>query len=570
MTAKPGFLEIWQIGNNGMRNPYRLQNGLLAYANYQKYGHLGTKQDQIDFTEYLNQQGVINSDLEKTNDGTHARKWRYIAQKMGFIYPKVAKGHDQTELGEIDTFTPSGNAYLACKSRAAVYDCFLRAQMMPTEESLYHKGYYFSPIRYTSAVMLELKKLCGSSDIDQLCFDTCVQTADPTIPPVNVAKRIVELKERENKAASRRVFKRDYENSLPYTKNHGNFHDYGNTNKRYFILTGLFEKSGKGIRIAEGKEKLVELIAYGDFPKQKDAFQWQVESCSIPELPTDNAVTALGYYKDIVDVAKSYHILPEKSAKELADASAHEINIARYDLEDRIFDAKEDLYALDQPKEYEEITNYLSLIQSTGRNSAKCEFNGKELSVPASERPAYLEWIAWRSFLAIDHMTNTAAESRHFNIDSSFLPTNTAGGGDCDVYVECGNLIFVVEVTLTSGSRQESAETESVRRHVSDITRKYADKTVLGVFIANEVASETYNTFKNNSYIFDDDVECNPRIVPLTIKQFQRIFNYLFRDGEKYATPQNFARIYDELDEEKSSFSKWRTHIADQINALAV
>ena len=564
-------LDIWQIGNNGMRNPNRLQNGLLAYSRYPMIGHIGNikkigKEEEIAFSEYLNEEGVITADLQK-NDGTHARKWRYVAQKMGFIFPPVPKGHLQDELGDLNMFTPSGKSFLECTSRAAIYDCFLRAQIVSTEESKYQKGFYFSPIRYTAAVLLELKKINGSTSVDQLCFDTCIQTSDPTMEPKSVALKIVDLVNAEKAAVSKRVFKNKYIAGLDYPKEKKNFRDYGNTNRRYFILTGLFEKDGNGLKIAEGKESLVKLIACGTFVEdEQDLFDIQKKVCNIPSLPIDEPQTALNYYGDVIELAKKYHILPQHSMEQLKNRSAHDINIARYNLEDRIFEAKEDIYALEQQDQSEEIDALLTLVQKPKGGSATV--NGNEVEVPQSERPAYLEWIAWRAFLAIDHMTNTAADARHFNVDSSFLPTGTAGGGDCDVLIECGDNIFVVEVTLTSGSRQESAETESVRRHVSDIMRKNPGKNVKGVFLANVVASETYNTFKNESYIFDDDEEYHPHILPLTIAQFQTVFRYLFKDGKASATPQNFIKIFDDLDREKSTFRIWRNHIENQIAAL--
>ncbi len=564
-------LDIWQIGNNGMRNPSRLREGLLAYEEYPKIGFIGNrrgtgKKEEIDFSTYLNEKQVIVANLEK-NDGTHARKWRYVAQKMGYIFPPVAKGHEQSELGELNLFTPSGKAFLESTSRAALYDCFLRALIVSTEESKYKKGAYFSPIRYTAAVLLELEKLNGSIAVDQLCFDTCIQTSDPTIPPIEVAHKIVNLTLAENAAPSKKVFKKEYIAGLDYANDNQNFRDYGNTNRRYFILTGLFEKEGNGIKIAEGKKSFVELIAFPDFiDDEQDLFIIQKKVCNIPELPVDDPKIALRYYGDVIKLAKKYHILPKVSVEELKGKSAHDINIARYNLEDMIFEAKEDKYAAEQPSKSEEIDTLLTLVQKPKGGTATV--NGCEVEVPQSERPAYLEWIAWRAFLAIDHMTNTAANARHFNVDSSFLPTGTAGGGDCDVLIECGNDIFVVEVTLTEGSRQESAETESVRRHVCDIMRLNPNKNVKGVFLANAVAPETYNTFKNESYIFNDDTEYHPHIVPFTISQFQSVFRFLFRDGELYATPKDFIKVFDELDKEKTNFKTWRDHIEAKIGAL--
>ena len=77
-----------------------------------------------------------------------------------------------------------------------------------------------------------------------------------------------------------------------------------------------------------------------------------------------------------------------------------------------------------------------------------------------------------------------------------------------------------------------------------------------------------YNTFKNESYIFDDDYECSPHIVPLTIEQFRTIFGYLFRDGNKYADPKNLISIYEKLDQNKTNFKVWREHIDREIKAL--
>ncbi len=564
-------LDIWQIGNNGMRNPYRLQKGLLAYAKYPKIGRIGNrkgvgKAEEIEFSDYLAEVGIIDAD-KGVNDGTHARKWRYVAQKMGFIFPKAAGNHLQEELGDLNMFTPSGLAFLNCKSLSAQYDCFLRAQMVSTEQSIYRKDFYFSPIRYGAAVLIELEKISGSSYIDQLSFDTCLQTADPTISPKVVAANIYNLMKEENAAPSKKVFKANYIKNLDYDLNHHNFQDYGNTNRRYFVITGLFEKAGKGLKIAEGKHALVELIAFPGFVEsEQDPFVIQQRVCNIPSLPLDNARIALKYYAEVIALSKNYRVLPEKTIDQLSNSSAHDINIARFNLEDRILASKEDIYANKQPDQSKEIDVYLSLIQKATSTTVMCD--GKEIYIPQDERPAYLEWIAWRSFLAINHMTNTSIQARHFNVDSSIFPTGTAGGGDCDVLIECGNNIFVVEVTLTTGSRQESAETESVRRHVSDIMRKNPNKNVRGVFMANLVASETYNTFKNESYIFDDDMECQPHIVPLTIAQFQTIFRYLFRDGKTYATPENFISVFERLDKNKTNFRIWREHIEREIAML--
>lgn len=48
------------------------------------------------------------------------------------------------------------------------------------------------------------------------------------------------------------------------------------------------------------------------------------------------------------------------------------------------------------------------------------EENEVELRIPRDERPAYLEWILWRAFLAIDTLVNKPYEVRSFKIDQDF------------------------------------------------------------------------------------------------------------------------------------------------------
>ena len=50
--------------------------------------------------------------------------------------------------------------------------------------------------------------------------------------------------------------------------------------------------------------------------------------------------------------------------------------------------------------------------------------------------------------------------------------------------------VIVVEVTLSTNSRQEAMEGEPVRRHVADLVQKYK-KPVYGLFVANKIDSNT-------------------------------------------------------------------------------
>ena len=83
-------IEIWQVGNTGLRNPNRIQEGFKAFANSPYVGNL-RKENEIDFMNFLNTQGIIQNEDGKDTSGSHARKWRLMFSKNGFIYPQVKK-----------------------------------------------------------------------------------------------------------------------------------------------------------------------------------------------------------------------------------------------------------------------------------------------------------------------------------------------------------------------------------------------------------------------------------------------------------------------------------------------
>lgn len=51
-------IEIWQVGNTGLRNPNRIQDGFRVFANSPYVGNL-RKENEIDFMKFLNSQGII-------------------------------------------------------------------------------------------------------------------------------------------------------------------------------------------------------------------------------------------------------------------------------------------------------------------------------------------------------------------------------------------------------------------------------------------------------------------------------------------------------------------------------
>ena len=86
---------------------------------------------------------------------------------------------------------------------------------------------------------------------------------------------------------------------------------------------------------------------------------------------------------------------------------------------------------------------------------------------------------------------------------------------------EFDGFTIVVEVTLTSSSRQEAAEGEPVRRHVAKIAND-TDRTVYGLFIATTIDSNTAHTFRLGDWYLPDDTKRSLQIVPLTLEDFRK------------------------------------------------
>jgi hypothetical protein len=136
----------------------------------------------------------------------------------------------------------------------------------------------------------------------------------------------------------------------------------------------------------------------------------------------------------------------------------------------------------------------------------------------------------WRAFLAIDSLKNKPFNARRFKIDQDFLPVCTAPGNGPDLIFVFEDFVVVVEVTLTESSRQEASEGEPVRRHVAEVVMQYG-KPVYGLFIANNIDSNTAESFRYGVWYARGDTRMNLDIVPLTLNQFKVFFEAMFRSG---------------------------------------
>lgn len=521
-------IDIWLVGNTGLRNPNRIQEGFAVFTVSSFAGNLRGKDNEIGFMNLLNEKGVIQNKDGKDESGSHARKWRLMFAKNGFIYPQIKKQDgNQDDLGKLDTVTPFGRSFLQADTFPAVQECYLRA--MSVEQFVMPDGcHHFSPLRWLLGIMTELEKRTGTSELSRIEFALWGHTTNPGYDLGQVVDNILDLRSRRQDALSKRVFDKQEiaKRSEYYNKKKENFLDYSDMNMRYLRISGLLQRKGRGLIIVPAKHVLAEKLAKSTASTESILNEYKL-LCNGAPLPTDNLDIAKTLLHDLMSQMKDRHILYDIS--DLPLTTPTEINIARQRLENILSQTDEIQYANDQRNQWQEIADYMSLLIKGGGKTVYDEDNAIE--VPKDETPMYLEWVLWRAHLAINHMVNKPYEVRGFKLDSDFMPVSTAGGGKGDLYCEFKDFTILTEVTMSASSRQEAMEGEPVRRHVSDAVLKY-DKPVYGLFIAVKIDTNTAETFRHGVWYARNDVKQRLDIVPLTLDQFRKYFVCMFKGSK--------------------------------------
>lgn len=554
-------IKIWLVGNTGLRNPNRIQEGFAVFAASSFVGKL-RDENEIGFMNLLNEKGIIHNESGKDASGSHARKWRLMFAKNGYIYPQVnKKDGNQEDLGAMDDITPFGRTFLKADTFPAVQECFLRAMSVEQFE-MPDKTTYFSPLRWMLAIMLELEKRTGSTEMSRIEFALWGHTTNPSYNLSEVVDHILDLRQRRAKAPAKRTFDKNEikERGKYYDKKPENFTDYCDMNMRYLRISGMFQRKGRGIMIVPAKHLLAEKLAKTTATSESlmDAYK---QLCSGAPLPTDNIDVAKTLLEDLKKQMKERHIVYDISDLPL-DTPA-EINIARQRLEDTLAKTDEIQYANDQCNQWKEIADYMSLLIKGGGKLVYDEDNAIE--IPKDETPAYFEWTLWRAALAIDHIVNKPYEVRGFRLDADFLPVTAAGGGKGDLYCEFEDFMILTEVTMSTSSRQEAMEGEPVRRHVSDAVLNY-DKPVYGLFLAIRIDTNTAETFRHGIWYAKGDVKQRLDIVPLSLEQFRRHFVSMFEG--KQARPEHLRDLILQCETERDNLEApaWMRYIESVVD----
>ena len=521
-------IDIWLVGNTGLRSPNRIQEGFRIYAESPFVGNFRGRDNEIGFMNLLNERGIIHNEAGKDVSGSHARKWRLMFAKNGLIYPQLKKEDGaQDSLGALDAITPFGRTFLIADTYPAMQECFLRA--MSVAQFPLPEGGYFAPLRWVLTIMLELERRTGSSEISRIEFALWAQTTTPQDDLSAVADRILDLRERRQRAASKRKFDRGEieRRAACYHKKADNFLDYTDMNMRYLRITGIFQRRGRGLMILPTKHLLAEQLAQSSVSEDSLLYAYKVLCAGAP-LPTDDVPVARKLLDDLQKLLKERHIAFEPPAPPLE--TAVQINVARQRLEQLLAQTDEMQYARRQCHEWREISDYMTLILRGGGKKTYDE--DYEIEVPRDELPVYLEWILWRAILAINHLTTMPYEVRGFKMDADFMPVSTAGGGKGDLYSEFDDFAILTEVTMSLSSRQEAMEGEPVRRHVSDAVLRWAPKPVYGLFVAVKIDTNTAETFRHGIWYTKQEERQELEIVPLTLAQYQAYFNAMFESGK--------------------------------------
>lgn len=274
-------IDIWMIGNTGMRNPWRIPEGFNIYVESDQVGYLRTPAEQQKFKRLLACKGVIGGDPNKDKDASITRKYRLVFGKYGFTYPKVTSKDVfiQDDLGPIDAITPLGNLFYNARTRAMQQECFLRGLMVPMEEI--DATTSFSPLLWTLQVMLKMYSMVRDYRLSFIEFAVCVQTSNPLNNISDVCNRIIEIRGNRRNACDHNSFdeKLIHDEWTHYCKEEKNFREYADVNIRYLKTSGVIKEAGTGITLDPQYLQLIQSIAKNALSR-KSKLERYLELCN--------------------------------------------------------------------------------------------------------------------------------------------------------------------------------------------------------------------------------------------------------------------------------------------------
>lgn len=530
----------WHFGNTTVRNPMRIRDGLAVLKNPTLNGHLIGKEQESLLAYELDKAGVIN--LGQTDPDFMGRKWRSCFSQLGFITHKftrnlnpgekdpiiieVIKDHPELGLtGQPYQLTPSGLRMIEAETVQEQQECMLRALLAYEIPSLIEPNngeYSFNPFIFILQVLKKLSAVENPRGLSSVEMGI-VQSYRDHSKVDQVVQEILNFRA-ERDAAIGRVARRKIDNQLLENLanaaglKRGTIKDYTDVNFRYPRLTGLVSLKDKRLVLNEKKLPVIDAILAGG-PKiygKENHHKYLLRLWKGAELPTDNEATAreeiLRFKHLLIDSGVQPELIP--LIPDTQDVA--ELNQIRLRLEVLYQQVLEKKFASEQNAD-EQVKEIIAYLKSIDRQPIDDAYD-----IEIDDEPAYLEWAVWRAFLAINQLVNKPHEARRFRVDQDFFPLGCAPGNGPDMIFEFEDYVLVVEVTLTSSSRQEAAEGEPVRRHVAKEKANVnatTGKPVYGLFLARTIDNNTAETFRIGVWYNGDEPDFI-NIVPITLKQF--------------------------------------------------
>jgi hypothetical protein len=552
---------VWHFGNTTVRSPFRLREGLLAIKTCNLEGQIRGAEGDANLRKCLGAVGLVKLGDDATN--SVGRKWRSAMEKMGFIVPRIEDSKIQGVIGTPDHISQNGIRLIETDNLQTWQECFLRAL------TAYRiNDNQFNPFFFVISLMLKLNEKTGSSKLTKDEMGLFVQFSDENSSSENMADAIIayrnELKNLKGRDRKRFI-------DAKFASLGGNKQtlssDYPDVNFRYLKASGLFKSSRTSILLDNDKLLIAKAIHDNEW-RPPSLLEYYKGLCNGAPLPTDNVAVAKNTITEFARLIQELGI--EVSLDEIEKLTeVSDINAKRHELEAELFKIREREYAKAQAESVEEIVAYIDLLMKPS-SKAKTLDDGSEIEIPSSERPAYFEWVVWRSFLAINSIVNPPWESRNFKVDPDFKPISHAASGSSDLIFEFDDFVLVVEVTLTTSSRQEAAEGEPVRRHVANYVQKYEPlgKQVYGLFMAIVIDTNTANTFRLGEWYLADDTKIHVQIVPVALKDFKELLN-----AKKDSPNELLSQIKDLLIECRSEMTRpapdWKRFISERFCSIA-
>lgn len=527
---------VWNIGNTTVRNPKRIENALKVFVEEGFSGNAKGSERESRLHGKLKEREVLEFDGEPSD--WNGRKWRAAFYQLGFIsFERYQIGGDRLTTAELFRrigsptittgyeLTPAGRKLIEATTVPEIDEIYTRqfacyelpnslegnfpdGKMKPfilllQVLKLLQLGGHDGLNKFETGLFLQ-KFQNHTEDLPQQIVDK-ILTYRRDLAECKTARQVKELKNRH---------KENLGNEIGIDPNSA-IRDYSDTTFRYFSLSGLFTRIGQTIVIRPNKQEFVDTLLESEpaflFDNYPVAYLKSFYNNSY-SLPTDDREFALRE----IEILKAgirdrgNNLLKQANAIN-DDCSLEDIQSIRFQLIEYNNWEREEDFANEQqqPEAIQDILNYLRVL------NGETITNGPEID----DRPAYLEWAVWRSFLAIDDLVSPAYLTRRFPVDQDFNPRNTAPGGGSDLLFEFETYVLVVEVTLTTSHRQMAVESEPVRRHTVQYKEQFPDKDVYCLFIAPTVDNNVAETFRIGVWYKQDDEEF-VNIVPMNLSDF--------------------------------------------------